>query len=88
VQRAFAHGASGIGAMVDWLCAQAEQPSQVAIAIETPHGPIVEALDPFVAGTVRFSPRKIVSSLIAMPSRAISLSAGARQWHGPTAASD
>jgi transposase len=44
VQRAFAHGASGIGAMVDWLCAQAEQPSQVAVAIETPHGPIVEAL--------------------------------------------
>ena len=30
--------------MVDWLCAQAEQPGQVAVAIETPHGPIVEAL--------------------------------------------
>jgi transposase len=44
VQRAFAHDAGGIGAMVDWLCAQAEQPGQVAVAIETPHGPIVEAL--------------------------------------------
>jgi hypothetical protein len=44
VQRVFAHDASGIGAMVDWLCAQAEQPNQVAVAIETPHGPIVEAL--------------------------------------------
>lgn len=30
--------------MVDWLSAQAEQPGPVAVAIETPHGPIVEAL--------------------------------------------
>jgi transposase len=30
--------------MVDWLCAQAERPEHVAVAIETPHGPIVEAL--------------------------------------------
>ena len=44
VQRTFAHDAGGIGAMVDWLCEQAEQPNQVAVAIETPHGPIVEAL--------------------------------------------
>ena len=44
VQRAFPHDADGIGAMVDWLSAQAEQPGQVAVAIETPHGPIVEAL--------------------------------------------
>jgi transposase len=43
-QRAFPHEASGIGAMVDWLCKQAEHPEQVAAAIETPHGPIVEAL--------------------------------------------
>jgi transposase len=44
VQRAFAHDAAGIDAMVDWLCAQAEQPGQIAVGIETPHGPIVEAL--------------------------------------------
>lgn len=44
VQRVFAHDADGIGAMVDWLVAKAEQPDQVAVAIETPHGPIVEAL--------------------------------------------
>jgi transposase len=43
-QRSFPHDAGGIGAMVDWLCAQAERPDQVAVAIETPHGPIVEAL--------------------------------------------
>jgi transposase len=44
VQRAFAHDADGINAMVDWLSAQAAEPRQVAVAIETPHGPIVEAL--------------------------------------------
>lgn len=44
IQRAFVHDAAGIGAMVDWLCAQTQQPDQVAVAIETPHGPIVEAL--------------------------------------------
>ncbi|MGK7865524.1 IS110 family transposase [Falsiroseomonas sp. E2-1-a4] len=44
VQRAFAHDAAGIGAMVDWLCAQARQPGQIAVGIETPHGPVVEAL--------------------------------------------
>jgi transposase len=44
VQRAFTHDADGISAMVDWLAAQAEEPSPVAVAIEMPHGPIVEAL--------------------------------------------
>ncbi len=31
-QRAFTHDANGICAMVDWLCAQAEQPQHVAVA--------------------------------------------------------
>jgi transposase len=44
VQRSFPHDGGGIGAMVDWLCTQAERPEQVAVAIETPHGPVVEAL--------------------------------------------
>ena len=44
IQRAFAHDAGGIGGMVDWLCGQTEKPGQIAVAIETPHGPIVEAL--------------------------------------------
>jgi hypothetical protein len=44
VQRTFAHDAHSVGALVYWLCVQAEQPNQVAVAIETPHGPIVEAL--------------------------------------------
>ncbi|MEH2475600.1 hypothetical protein V1281_003225 [Nitrobacteraceae bacterium AZCC 2161] len=44
VQRAFTHDALGLGAMVDWLAAQADDPEQVAVAIEMPHGPVVEAL--------------------------------------------
>jgi hypothetical protein len=34
----------GEGEMVDWLCSQAAAPQLVAVAIETPHGPVVEAL--------------------------------------------
>jgi hypothetical protein len=44
LQRAFVHDADGLGAMVDWLCSQAPSPQLVAVAIETPHGPVVEAL--------------------------------------------
>jgi transposase len=44
VQKAFAHDAVGLGAMVDWLTGQAGDPEQIAVAIETPHGPVVEAL--------------------------------------------
>lgn len=44
IQRAFAHEAEALGAMVDWLCSQAASPQLVAVAIETPHGPVVEAL--------------------------------------------
>jgi transposase len=44
VQRAFAHDAGGLGGMVDWLCAQGADPLDIAVAIEVPHGPVVEAL--------------------------------------------
>jgi transposase len=44
VQRAFAHDALGIGAMVDWLVGQADGPEDIAVAIEMPHGPVVEAV--------------------------------------------
>jgi transposase len=44
VQRAFAHDAGGLGGMVDWLCAQTVDPQDIAVAIEVPHGPVVEAL--------------------------------------------
>jgi transposase len=42
-QRAFPLDADGLGAMVAWLLDQAPA-SEIAIAIETPHGPAVEAL--------------------------------------------
>ncbi len=44
VQRAFAHDADSLGAMMDWLAANASRPQDVAVAIEVPHGPVVEAL--------------------------------------------
>ena len=36
VQRAFAHDADGLNAMVDWLLASASVPQDVAVAIEVP----------------------------------------------------
>ena len=44
-QRKFAHGGTGLGEMVAWLLkASGGEPGEIHIAIETPHGPIVEAL--------------------------------------------
>ncbi len=59
VQRAFAHDAGAIGAMVDWLCAQAGHAGQVAVAIETPHGPIVEALMDRGVAVFAISPQQL-----------------------------
>jgi transposase len=44
VQRAFAHDAAGLGAMVAWIISHAQSSEEVAVAIETPTGPVVEAL--------------------------------------------
>jgi transposase len=44
IQGAFAHDARGLGAMVDWLCAQTPNPSDIVFAIEVPHGLVLEAL--------------------------------------------
>ena len=43
-QRTFAHSADGIGALVDWLISLRASAGEIAVAIETPHGPVVEAL--------------------------------------------
>lgn len=44
-ERAFPADAQGLAAMADWLVAQAAAPAAaVAVAIEVPHGPVVEAL--------------------------------------------
>src|SRR4051794_28171320 len=43
-ERAFRHGGAGLAALCDWLVSVAGEPSRVAVAIEVPHGPVVDAL--------------------------------------------
>src|SRR4051812_44898892 len=43
-ERAFPHGGAGLAALCDWLVSLAGDVSRVAVAIEVPHGPVVDAL--------------------------------------------
>jgi len=44
-ERTFAHGGAGLAALCDWLLERAGgRPDEIAVAIEVPHGPIVETL--------------------------------------------
>jgi transposase len=44
-ERDFAHGGAGLTEMRDWLLEKTKAaPGQIAVAIETPHGPVVETL--------------------------------------------
>ena len=43
-ERAFRHDAAGLGALCDWLVSVAGHPGDVAVAIEVPHGPVVDTL--------------------------------------------
>src|SRR5919205_2713562 len=43
-KRAFAHDGAGLAALCDWLVSVAGHPGMVAVAIEVPHGPVVDAL--------------------------------------------
>ncbi len=44
-ERDFAHGGAGLTELRDWLLAKTKAaPGQIAVAIETPHGPVVEML--------------------------------------------
>src|SRR5215831_12483876 len=44
-QRKFAHGGTGLTDMIAWLLKESGgKPGEIHVAIETPHGPIVEAL--------------------------------------------
>ena len=44
-ERAFDHGGRGLGAMSDWRLDRARRPANlIEVAIETPHGPVVETL--------------------------------------------
>jgi transposase len=43
-ERAFPHGGAGLVALCDWLVSVAGTSGSVAVAIEVPHGPVVDAL--------------------------------------------
>src|SRR3982750_3929740 len=43
-ERAFRHGGAGLAALCDWLVSVADDPGLVAVAIEVPHWPVVDAL--------------------------------------------
>src|SRR3982751_4446772 len=43
-ERAFAHSGAGLAALCDWLMSMAGNAGAVAVAIEVPHGPVVDAL--------------------------------------------
>jgi transposase len=43
-EREFPHGGAGLAALCDWLVSAAGDPGRVAVAIEVPHGPVVDAL--------------------------------------------
>ena len=43
-ERAFPHGGVGLAALCGWLVSMADDPGSVAVAIEVPHGPVVDAL--------------------------------------------
>jgi transposase len=43
-ERAFPHGGAGLVALCDWLVSVAGASGSVAVAIEVPHGPVVDAL--------------------------------------------
>ena len=43
-EREFPHSGTGLTELCDWLLSVACDTSAVAVAIETPHGPVVDAL--------------------------------------------
>jgi transposase len=59
VQRSFAHTADGLNAMVDWLVSQHQDASQIGVAIETPQGPVVEALMDKGIGVFSLNPKQL-----------------------------
>jgi transposase len=43
-EREFAHGGAGLAALCEWVVSLAGDPGTIAVAIEVPHGPVVDAL--------------------------------------------
>src|SRR3954465_8702165 len=43
-EREFAHGGAGLTALCEWVVSMAGDPGTIAVAIEVPHGPVVDVL--------------------------------------------
>jgi transposase len=43
-EREVRHGGAGLAALCDWLVSVAGEPGRIAVAIEVPHGPVVDVL--------------------------------------------
>src|SRR3954465_9595441 len=43
-EREFAHGGAGLAALCEWVVSMAGDPGTIAVAIEVPHGPVVDAV--------------------------------------------
>jgi hypothetical protein len=76
-ERAFAHGGAGLAEMCDWLVTTSgEEPPKIAVAIEVPHGPIVEILLERTSRSMRSTLNSSTASAIASPSPAPKTTAG------------
>jgi len=70
-ERDFAHGGAGLTEMRDWLLEKTKAaPGQIAVAIETPHGPVVEMLLDHELVSSPSIPSSSTDSAIASPSPA------------------
>jgi transposase len=58
-ERAFPHGGAGLVALCDWLVSVAGASGSVAVAIEVPHGPVVDALQDRGFGVHAINPKQL-----------------------------
>jgi hypothetical protein len=81
-EREFPHSGEGLAELGDWLLSMASAASTVAVAIEVPHGPVVDALidrgfvvyainpkqlDAYATGSVSRVPRTITATPMCRP---------------------
>jgi hypothetical protein len=57
--RSFPADGSGIAKMVDWLTSQCDRPQELGVAIEVPHGPVVEAVLDAAFAVYALNPKKV-----------------------------
>src|SRR3954463_11160633 len=58
-EREFAHGGAGLAALCEWVVSMAGDPGTVAVAIEVPHGPVVDALLDRGFGVYAINPKQL-----------------------------